>query len=258
MRKLVIKKSKKTKVEQGFYVEVSFMIGDADGYTEGKYGPFKDERTCMDFLDMLDSIDDREGFKLPNGKTMRRNTPKCNVYWWNGNFYEAPDEILEIPESKKDFITEELIEAIDFDIPKEPHNENDYLCQFTDYEVYYIDEDGKKLKVEYEENDNSYGDEENQEELCQEGNSDPRTWLPYIEFIADDFSELEIVLKVDGEEEGREIKKEKLQYYKDLKEWKSLITGKLLKIEFVKWRINDDYGRLKENPWRDINDNIIR
>lgn len=118
MRKLVVKKSKKAKVESGFYVEVGFMIGDADGNIDGKYGPFKDERACMDFLDMLNSIDNQEDFKLSNGKVMRENTPKCNVYWWNSNFYEAPDEILEIPETKKDFITKELIEAIDFDIPK--------------------------------------------------------------------------------------------------------------------------------------------
>ena len=257
MRKLVIKKNKKAKVKSGFYVEVDFMIGDADGYTSEKYGPFKDERACMDFLDMLNSIDEEEDFKLSNGKVMRRNTPKCNVYWWNGNFYEAPDEILEIPESKKEFITKELIEAIDFDIPKEPHDENDYLCHFEDYEVYFIDEDGKKNKVEYEEDDNSYGDEEEQEELRQEGNSDPRTWLPYIDFTIDDFSKLEIVLKFsDGDVQSREIDKERLQYFKDLKEWVSQITGKKFGVEFVKWRVKD-YGRLKENPWRDINDNIV-
>ena len=163
MRELKIKKTNKKNVKAGYYIKADFMIGDADGWESETYGPFKDPRACMDVIDMLNSVE-RDSCRLslerlPEGFLVERGMPRCNVYWLD----YFPIEFSEIPEAKKEYITEELIEELYIEIPREPYGDDFCLCK--DIEVYYIDEDNKKYKVDYI--DDTEGEED-----------DPRTYLP--------------------------------------------------------------------------------
>ena len=58
-RKYIIEKDETVR-EQGFYLTIEYMHGDAEGYQSETYGPFPNEETFDDFFDMIDSIDGRE------------------------------------------------------------------------------------------------------------------------------------------------------------------------------------------------------
>lgn len=258
MRQLKIKKNKSGNNKAGFYVKARFMIGDADGYEKEEYGPFTNEQACMDFLDMLDSIDDDEHFRLEKGIILDENVPKCNIYWAREEFYDLPEKYFEIPEAKKSFITEDLICEIDFNIPMEPYG--DRRCALTDYEVYYLDEENKKFKVEYECDDNCGNDPEELAEMRADGEeiNDPRTWLYPTDYTEDDFDEFKVVVmdEGDGQSYYTSCDKDWLESYK-----KGTVTtwshGKSVKRILIKYKVDDWPGLLKNNPWRDINGNIL-
>jgi len=237
MRELKIKtKGKKTKFKEGYYIDASWMIGDADAYIDKTYGPFTNPEACMDFLDMLDSFVEDDYFKVEGEEhCIEDNTPRCNVYWV-GNLYDVPDSYFEIPEEKKTYITEELISDIDFDIPHDPHY--DRFCTQDGYEVYYLTAAGEKLKVEYEEDDNSYNDPDD-EELKEAGITDPRTWLQEHVWTEDEFDEYEIVFEREGDKGVWSTNSEHLSYYLENDKYK-----------VIKYRYHDYHHLLASNPWK--------
>ena len=204
---------------------------------------------------MLDSIDDDEHFRLEKGIILDENVPKCNIYWARDEFYDVPEKYLEIPESKKNFITEDLIGEIGFSIPPEPYG--DRRCALYKYEVYYLNEENKKFKVEYECDDNCGNDLEEIEEMRAEGEeiNDPRTWLYPTEYTEDDFDKFKIHAMDEGKDHGyyTTCDRKWLEAYK-----KGTITNGLgVKRILIKYKVDDWPGLLKYNPWRDINGNIL-
>ena len=258
MRQLKIKKTKNDNSKAGFYVKAKYMIGDADGFEKEEYGPFTNEQACMDFLDMIDSIDDDEHFKVEKGIVLDENVPKCNIYWARDEFYNLPEKYFEIPEAKKSFITEKLIGEIDFSIPMEPYG--DRRCALYSYEVYYIDEENKKFKVEYKCDDNCGNDLEELAEMRAEGEEidDPRTWLYPADYTEDDFNKFKVHVIDEGEDHGyyTSCDREWLAAYK-----KGTITtwnhGKNVSCKLIKYKVDDWPGLLKYNPWRDPDGNIL-
>lgn len=241
MHKLVIKKGKLDSKKSGFYVESEFMIGDADGYETVKSGPFKDERACMDFLDMLDSIATREdNFKLEPGIYLDRGTPRCNIYWAANDMYKVPEKYLKIPKEKKDYINQDLIDKIDFNIPSEPYD--GCLCVCQSYEVYYIDENNKKYEVEYKD----------------DGKDNLRTELHPIEYTQDDFNSYEVVTWIERENRTSRWtgNKDKLESLKQGK-MKILSGGKWEPETLIKYRVDDWQHLLKSNPWKGPDGNIL-
>ena len=240
MRDLKIKtNSKKTKFKEGYYIDASWMIGDADAYIDKTYGPFTNPEACMDFIDMLDSFVEDDYFKVEGAeRCIPDNTPRCNVYWV-GDIYNVPDSYFKIPEEKKKYITEKLISDIDFDIPHDPHY--DRFCTQDGYEVYYLTAAGEKLKVEYEEDDNSYNDLEELEDMKQEGTTDPRTWLQEHVWTEDEFDEYEIVFQEKGDSHtwSTGCKKSYLSRYLDDDRY-----------TVIKYRNRDYHNLLASNPWK--------
>ena len=127
-RKYIIEKDKIVR-EQGFYLTIEYMHGDADAYQSETYGPFPNEETFDDFFDMIDSIDGREA-------------PAENIYW---NTWEGED----IPEEKQSYITEELIEKIDYE-PVMDSCWDDCLARINCKGAEYVDEYGNTHYVDWE------------------------------------------------------------------------------------------------------------
>ena len=165
-------KKKKKKVAPHFVVEIEWMHGDADGYTDGTFGPFPvDGKALIDFTEMLDSIQ-RGGFKLANGVRIGDCCPTENLYWvgnlvGNELFYkgdylseEKAEElgIFDIPENKAEIVTDELIEAIDFNMERDMRY--DGFAKMDGYDIYYIDEDGIKNACTIKPQDSDYDKED--------------------------------------------------------------------------------------------------
>lgn len=163
-------KKKKKKVVPHFVVEVGWMHGDADGYTDDTFGPFPaDGKALIDFTEMLDSIQ-RGGVKLANGVRIGDCCPTKNLYWvgnllgnelfYNGDYLsdEKAEKlgIFDIPETKAEIITDELIEDIDFNVERDMRY--DGFAKMNGYDVYYIDEDGTKNTCIVKAEDSDYNE----------------------------------------------------------------------------------------------------
>ena len=155
MAKLIIKNNKKNTEKTGFYALVKYMHGDADGWSTKTYGPFSTEQIFLDFLDCLGSaaISDWKAVKKRHGDDDDLYAPTVNKYW-NELLWEWGEDVS-IPEEKQEYITEDLIQEIEY------HPERDHTCDwyFADPNkiyLYYVDESGSKFSVKYEPDNQEY------------------------------------------------------------------------------------------------------
>lgn len=127
--KIIIKEAIKEKnIEEGFYVHIDFMYGDADGFVTRTYGPFykNEDKYLLEFLSMLDKC--LEAY--PNGRGGYDNyedVVKSLEIWTDCN---CSDEI--------DNKFKEVIDRIDFRWETCPDG---YGCQASieSYEVKFFD-----------------------------------------------------------------------------------------------------------------------
>ena len=147
MKKLVIKKQT-SKEKPGYYITITYMIGDADGFPDDTFGPFpEDGKAFMDFLDMIESITD-DRIRLDSEHYIEEGYPTVNCYWHSMRDCNIPDEMFDIPAEKQDYITDDLIEEIDFEPEYEPYS-CDYVLPIDSLDYYYVDKDGNKFDVDY-------------------------------------------------------------------------------------------------------------
>lgn len=122
----------------GFYIEVSFMHGDADSYTEEVFGPFKEDKfeEASEFIEFLDYV--INGRYDKGGSARRRN---LDAEW--------PDKYIK------------FVNLDDIDFNKEPWPmftlydqwPRDQTCDFQyrasidGWVCYYIDDEGRKFDV---------------------------------------------------------------------------------------------------------------
>ena len=137
MRTFKIREAKKKNRKDGYYVQVEFMVGDADGYIKKKFGPFYDDET--EYLDMFLDILDKCVCAFPKGKggcdTYEYEVTELKV--WLIDYYPEDDEEEEEYDKLYEALSEkckEIIERIEFEI------ETDYNCEQTTilkYRVFY-------------------------------------------------------------------------------------------------------------------------
>ena len=154
MAKLTIKKKKNTS-KTGFYALVKYMHGDADGWSTKTYGPFPTEQIFLDFLDCLGSaaISDWRDINKRHGKDEDLYNPTVNTYW-NEALWEDEDDIS-IPEEKQEYITEDLIQDIEYRPPYDHICDDYHACPWEIY-LYYVDENSNKFSVLYEPDNKEY------------------------------------------------------------------------------------------------------
>ena len=132
--KIIIKEAIKEKtIEEGFYVYIDFMYGDADGFVTRTYGPFykNEDKYLLEFLLMLDEC--LEAY--PNGRGGYDNyedVVKSLEIWTDCNY---PDKI--------DDKFKEVIDRIDFRWETCPDG---YGCQASieGYEVKFFNSTDKQ------------------------------------------------------------------------------------------------------------------
>ena len=154
MAKLIIKKKKNTE-KTGFYALVKYMHGDADGWSTKTYGPFAIEQIFLDFLDCLGSaaISDWHAVRKRHGGDSDLYAPTVNKYW-NELLWEWEEDVS-IPEEKQEYITEDLIQEIEY-CPEYDHTCDWYFACPREIYLYYIDENSSKFSVQYEPDNHEY------------------------------------------------------------------------------------------------------
>lgn len=138
MRIFEIGKPKPQK-EDGYYVKIKFMYGDADGYTKKKIGPFKvgEERYLNAFLDMLDKCLKAFPNGMGGGDTYEQEGNVQELKLWNIDYdpwdYDEEFELLynNTPEEMLNFI-----ERIKFTWPYTPNDWNEQ-ASIEHYKVEY-------------------------------------------------------------------------------------------------------------------------
>ena len=127
---VIIKGVKKEKIEEGFYVDIEYMYGDADGYKTKTFGPFhlNQKKYLMHFLNMLESCLNA----YPNGRGADDDYEDVveTLKIWNLAYEE--DDIPDIDEN-----LENVVEQIGFEWEYDIYGFGE--AEITSYNVTYYD-----------------------------------------------------------------------------------------------------------------------
>ena len=141
---VIIKGVKKEKIEEGFYVDIEYMYGDADGYKTKTFGPFhlNQKKYLMHFLNMLESCLNA----YPNGRSGFDDYEDIveDIKIWDVD-YERYDDL------KIDKNFKQVIQQIGFDIERVPCG-LDMEASIIAYSVKYYDQNDGYHDVEIKKN----------------------------------------------------------------------------------------------------------
>lgn len=126
---------------EGFYIEVQFMFGDADGYTEEIVGPFStaDFDRATEFIEWVESLSNYgrqggtsyEAHRWDNDDCMPDNSAKY--------LYDFGYDLEDKPEMDPIFRIE---------WPNDPQADYQYHAAMDGWKAYFINELGQKHNVE--------------------------------------------------------------------------------------------------------------
>ncbi len=96
MKKLVIKKPIPAKKipESGFYLELTFMHGDADGYTTEKFGPFLDtEQDAL--INLIEILEKQQESQIINNPEDTFDEVPGLYQWFEADCFDSEEEFVD-------------------------------------------------------------------------------------------------------------------------------------------------------------------
>lgn len=125
----------KFKYKDGFYFTVSFMHGDADYYTTATYY-VRNSEVAKDFCEMLCEIKDKRSLPMNHLYWLNefRQEDRENLEYW---FEEegVVDKILNSHLPNNAFITEDVIQKVNFTIPFDDLEYTNYLAKLETIDI---------------------------------------------------------------------------------------------------------------------------